>query len=71
MRSCPSVATEMCVCVRERVVQYRSSRGLDVFRLVVPPLQPGVVGLYLARGERLPSHSTNGGSQVMSRYFGP
>jgi hypothetical protein len=29
----------------------RLDSDLDLFRLVLPPLPPGVVGLYLIRGE--------------------
>jgi hypothetical protein len=34
-----------------RKLRYGSGSGLVHFRLVVPPLQPVVVGLYLARDE--------------------
>jgi hypothetical protein len=53
-----------------REVHYGSGLGLDLFRLVVSPLQPGVVRLYLAQSERLPSCSIARGSQIVSRFFG-
>jgi hypothetical protein len=58
------MATEM----GERSIEIRP--GLVLFRLVVPSLQPGVVGPYLAQSERLPSHFAARGIQVVSRCFG-
>jgi hypothetical protein len=39
----------------EREDQYRLFLGLILFKLVVPSLQPGVVGPYLVRGTWFPS----------------
>jgi hypothetical protein len=40
----------------EKKVWCRLLPDLVLFRLVVPPLQPGVVGPFLVRGIGLPSH---------------
>jgi hypothetical protein len=44
--------------------------GIDLFRLVVPPLQPGVVGLYPVRDVWLPSHLPLEGTGCIQN-FGP
>jgi hypothetical protein len=49
---------------------YELILGLFLFRLVAPPLQPGVVGLYLVRGAWFPSHlSLEGIGRI--QIFGP
>jgi hypothetical protein len=47
------------------------SSGLILFRLVAPPLQPGVVGLFPGMGRMVPQSFAAGGNQSYPRLFAP
>jgi hypothetical protein len=65
MKYCSSVATVM----GEREDRYGSFPGLVLFRLVAPPLQPGVVGSYLVQVLSSPA-ICHWREPIVSRFLG-
>jgi hypothetical protein len=55
--------------VRRRSDGHRSFLGLILFRLVIPPLHPGVVGLFSGMGCMVPQPFVAGGNQSYLKFW--